>query len=77
MGGWAGELPWPEGVRLPGKAFVYDLVYNPPETALMRSAKHAGLRCANGLGMLVEQARLSFRLWTGCEVEREAMEAAE
>ena len=74
MGGRAGESPWPEGVPLPDMAFVYDLVYNPPETALMRAAKEAGLRCANGLGMLVEQAWLAFRIWTGLEVEREAME---
>jgi shikimate dehydrogenase len=76
MGGRAGESPWPEGVPLPDMAFVYDLVYNPPETALMQAAKEAGLRCTNGLGMLVEQARLAFTLWTGCEVEREAMERA-
>ena len=76
MGAWAGRSPWPRGVPLPGMAFVYDLVYNPPETTLMRDAKAAGLACANGLGMLVEQARLAFRLWTGCEVEREVMERA-
>jgi len=76
MGAWAGESPWPAGVPLPGMAFVYDLVYNPPETALMRLASEAGLACANGLGMLIDQARLAFKLWTGCEVEREVMERA-
>ena len=76
MGRQAGESPLPQGVRLPGMAFVYDLVYNPPETALLHAARHAGLGCANGLGMLVEQARLAFKLWTGCEVEREVMNRA-
>ncbi len=76
MGASAGESPWPAGVPLPGMAFVYDLVYNPPETALMRLACEAGLACANGLGMLIDQARLAFKLWTGCEVEREVMERA-
>jgi shikimate dehydrogenase len=76
MGARAGESPWPEGVPLPGMAFVYDLVYNPPETALMRIARDSGLACANGLGMLIEQARLAFQLWTGCEVQRDVMERA-
>ena len=76
MGALAAESPWPAGVPLPGIAFVYDLVYNPPETALMRLAREAGLTCANGLGMLIDQARLAFKLWTGCEVEREVMEQA-
>ena len=76
MGALAAESPWPAGVPLPGMAFVYDLVYNPPETALMSAAREAGLACANGLGMLIEQARLAFQLWTGCEVEREVMEQA-
>lgn len=76
MGRQAGESPLPQGMRLPGMAFVYDLVYNPPETALLHAAQHAGLGCANGLGMLVEQARLAFKLWTGCEVEREVMNRA-
>jgi shikimate dehydrogenase len=76
MGHQAGESAWPQGVRLPGMAFVYDLVYNPPETALLQAARQAGLGCANGLGMLVEQARLAFKLWTGREVAREVMEKA-
>jgi shikimate dehydrogenase len=76
MGRQAGESPLAQGMRLPGMAFVYDLVYNPPETALLQAARNAGLACANGLGMLVEQARLAFKLWTGCEVEREVMNRA-
>jgi shikimate dehydrogenase len=76
MGSSAGESAWPQGVQLPGMTFVYDLVYNPPETALMQAARQAGLGCANGLGMLVEQARLAFKLWTGRAVEREVMEDA-
>ncbi len=53
-------------VRLFAKrALVYDLIYNPSETTLIRAAKAAGLYTANGLGMLVEQAALSFERWTG------------
>jgi shikimate dehydrogenase len=59
------ESPWPAGMDFPQQAFLYDLIYNPAETALMRSAKAAGLRAANGLGMLAEQAAMAFEMWTG------------
>ncbi len=57
--------PWPESVRFPARAGVYDLIYNPRETVLMKQAMHAGLPAWNGLGMLIEQAALSFTRWTG------------
>ena len=62
--------PWPAGIPFPPGAAVYDLVYNPPETALIRAARAAGLPAANGLGMLVEQAALAFEVWTGRTVPR-------
>ena len=68
-----GESPWPEEVPLPEAAFVYDLVYNPPETLLVARARRAGLLAANGAGMLVEQAALAFERWTGLEAPRAAM----
>lgn len=70
------ESPWPLEVPFPPEAAVYDLVYNPPETYLMKAAREAGLRAANGLGMLVEQAALSFTIWTGRTAPRDAMMAA-
>jgi shikimate dehydrogenase len=57
--------PWPEDLSFPSGAFVYDLVYNPLETMLVRSARCSGLEAAGGLGMLIEQASLSFERWTG------------
>jgi shikimate dehydrogenase len=57
----------------PPRAFVYDLVYNPPETLLMKRARAAGLQTSNGLGMLIEQAALAFELWTGHKADRTAM----
>ncbi len=56
--------PWPEGVPFPAGARLYDLVYNPEETQLMREARAAGLPAVNGLGMLYAQAALAFRRWT-------------
>jgi shikimate dehydrogenase len=47
------------------KTKVYDLVYAPPETPLIKQAKSLGFPSANGLGMLANQAALSFELWTG------------
>ena len=58
--------PWPAGLPFPPEAVVYDLVYNPQRTKLVREAGAAGLPAVTGLGMLVEQAALAFELWTGC-----------
>lgn len=66
------ESPWPAETRLP-EAAVYDLIYKPAETEFLRQARQAGRQARNGLGMLVEQARLSFERWTGISVESEAM----
>jgi shikimate dehydrogenase len=56
--------PWPERIPLPPGVGVYDLVYNPPQTRLLQRANTRGLPTANGLGMLVAQAVLSFKRWT-------------
>ena len=46
-------------------ALVYDLVYNPPETPLLRAAARAGAATLGGLPMLVYQGAASFEYWTG------------
>ena len=68
--------PWPSDVPLPPGAAVYDLVYNPPQTALLQAARSAGLPAQGGLGMLVEQAALAFECWTGRPASRQAMRQA-
>ncbi|MBL7162803.1 MAG: shikimate dehydrogenase [Anaerolineales bacterium] len=65
--------PWPAGVPFPENTAVYDLVYNPRETLLVRQARAAGLPATTGLGMLVEQAALAFERWTGLEAPRDIM----
>lgn len=45
--------------------FVYDLIYNPSETNLLKVAKHKGAKVSNGLGMLLYQGMLSFEIWIG------------
>ncbi len=46
-------------------AIVYDIVYNPIKTELLRLAQKRGLRTISGLDMLVYQAQKSFEIWTG------------
>lgn len=53
--------------RLPADAVVADLVYVPLETGLLAAARDRGLRCADGLGMLLHQAVRGFSLWFGVE----------
>ena len=48
---------------------VFDLVYTPPETELLRHAKAAGCRCIRGTELFVYQAQEQMRLFTGIAVE--------
>lgn len=50
---------------LPQHACVADLIYNPSETVLIRSAQAKGYRAMNGIGMLAHQGVRAFYLWTG------------
>ncbi|MCI0525372.1 MAG: shikimate dehydrogenase [Acidobacteria bacterium] len=52
---------------------VYDLIYTPEETALLRDARQAGCQTLGGLSMLVGQAAEQFRLWTGLEAPVDVM----
>jgi shikimate dehydrogenase len=66
---------------LPPAAFrkgqiVFDLIYNPAVTPLLATAKAAGARTANGLGMLLHQGARAFHLWTGRKPSIPVMRAA-
>ena len=63
----ADASPWPDSLPFPPDAAIYDLVYNPRETRLVKDAREAGLPATTGLGMLIEQAALAFEIWTGCK----------
>ncbi len=52
---------------------VFDLVYNPAETELLRRAKHQGKTVIAGLDMFIEQAVRQFELWTGESAPRAVM----
>lgn len=51
--------------QLKGARCIYDLIYNPSETKLMREAREVGCDTLGGMEMLVAQAELQFELWTG------------
>ena len=55
---------------------VYDMIYRPAKTALLRDAKAAGCRTANGLGMLLYQGAKALELWTGQTAPLETMRRA-
>ena len=58
-----------ELARLPRPAGVFDMVYRPAVTELLREAAALGVRHANGLTMLVHQGAKSLELWTGVPAE--------
>ncbi len=80
VGMWpvTGESIWPDDVSLPAHLCVFDLVYNPPETMLLRQARESGAQPIGGLAMLVQQGALAFQAWVGVPAPLSVMrEAAE
>jgi 3-dehydroquinate dehydratase / shikimate dehydrogenase len=61
--------------RIPA-GLVFDMVYNPLETALLRQAREEGKEAIDGLQMFIEQAVQQFETWTGETAPRAAMERA-
>jgi shikimate dehydrogenase len=57
-------------------AIVFDMVYDPLETRLLREAKEAGCVVISGFEMLLAQAAAQFEVWTGAEAPVEAMRSA-
>jgi shikimate dehydrogenase len=73
MGDSEARLPlaWPDAAGI-----AADVVIAPPRTAFLRDAEAAGRQTLEGLGMLVEQAIVGFRWWTGVEPDADAMREA-
>ncbi len=47
---------------------IYDAIYDPRETLLLKQAKEKGAKTINGLGMLIYQGAAAFELWTGTKM---------
>jgi len=67
-----GETPLPARLLKPGLV-VFDIVYNPVRTRLLREAEAAGARTISGIDMLVWQGALAFEKWTGRQAPLELM----
>jgi 3-dehydroquinate dehydratase/shikimate dehydrogenase len=61
--------------RIPAK-LVFDMVYNPLETLLLKKAKDRGAETIDGLEMFLEQAARQFEIWTGETAPRAVMHKA-
>ena len=77
----AGMKPKTRETPVPAKLLmeeliVFDIVYEPPETRLLREAKKAGCTTINGLEMLLNQGFETFRLFTGVKAPEEVMREA-
>jgi shikimate dehydrogenase len=57
--------PWEPDVPVSAGMTLYDMVYTPSTTTLMRQFEQAGNRAIGGLGMLVRQGAAAFQIWTG------------
>ena len=69
------ESPWPADRHRPGSV-VFDTVYTPLETCLLRDAAAAGARTVRGLDMFILQAAEQYRRFTGRAAPGEIMRAA-
>jgi len=59
-----------------GDMVVMDLIYNPLETVLLKEAKKVNAKTINGLGMLIYQGAVAFKIWTGVEPNIDVMKNA-
>ncbi len=75
--GMAGQPPLDIDLApLPDTAVVYDIVYAPLETDLLKQARARGLATVDGLGMLLWQAAPGFEKWFGQKIDAEDVAAA-
>ncbi len=75
MKGFEQKLPIPE-ILLDRNVVVFDTVYNPLETLLIKTAKKKGCKVVYGIDMLVYQGAEAFRIWTGLEPPIDIMKEA-
>ncbi len=64
------EMPISQLEWISSKHMVYDVIYNPNPTKFLKEAKKRGAKIGNGLGMLIHQGLLSYKIWTGESVSK-------
>jgi len=69
MAPYTETCPLPESIIFPEGILVYDLIYNPVETKLLKMANFQGVRTMSGLDMLVLQGVESLKIWTGKNID--------
>jgi len=74
MKGFEQKLPVPESII--EDVVVFDTVYNPLETLLIRTAKKKGCKVVYGIDMLVYQGAEAFKIWTGLDAPIDVMKKA-
>lgn len=65
------ESPLNDRVRLNGGQIVYDVIYNPARTKLLRKAESCGCKAVNGMGMLFWQGVLAYEIWMDIKIPGE------
>lgn len=65
-----------EVATLRSELIVADVIVDPPETWLVRTARDLGCTAIDGLGMVVNQALIAFEMWTGVAADAATMRAA-
>lgn len=70
------QSPWDEALAFSQDQLVYDVIYNPKVTPLLKQAGCDGAQALNGIGMLVHQGALAFEIWTGLKAPLAVMKKA-
>lgn len=70
-----GAIPFGQEMEFSPSMVVYDLIYNPPETGLLKKASHWGAKTVNGLGMLIYQGIRAYEIWMDMKVEDDVSKA--
>jgi shikimate dehydrogenase len=65
------DSPLSDSLRLNGEQVVYDVIYNPARTKLLRQAESFGCKAVNGMGMLFWQGILAYEIWMDIKVSDE------
>jgi 3-dehydroquinate dehydratase / shikimate dehydrogenase len=74
--GQSADLSILRAEQIAGIKLLYDLVYNPSETLLIRQAREAGVQTIGGIEMLIAQGAKQFEIWTGAIAPIDAMRSA-